>query len=360
MKKIFVKVIMTTVVLGIALVSGCSKSDNKTSLTQKENDKQKEKLEEKSDNSIEGTQNKVDDIYKLQELANEVVITDEDVTFKNSREEEITIKRNPQRVVGLINSYTNLWYQAGGTIVGRIDSESELPEEALSDDIKTLGAITDVNMELLISLEPDLVIMRDSKQNDLLPQLEENNIPVILMEYNSFQDYLKYLKVFTALTGNEDMYEKDGTKLLEEITTTINSIPNENNPKVLLMLGTSKSVKAYLSNTANGEMLKHLKAENIADAWEETSATSIEINIEYLMNNDPDFILVQCMGNIEDIKNYIDETYGKSEWWNSLSAVKNDRVVYLDRSLFHFKPNSKYAVAYKELANIIYPDIDVK
>ena len=36
------------------------------------------------------------------------------------------------------------------------------------------------------------------------------------------------------------------------------------------------------------------------------------------------------------------------------SAV-NDRVIYLDRSLFHYKPNARYAEAYMELAKILYP-----
>ena len=42
----------------------------------------------------------------------------------------------------------------------------------------------------------------------------------------------------------------------------------------------------------------------------------------------------------------------------SLSAVKNGKVYYLEKSLFHNKPNSRFAEAYKVLAQYLYPDAE--
>ena len=44
--------------------------------------------------------------------------------------------------------------------------------------------------------------------------------------------------------------------------------------------------------------------------------------------------------------------------WQSLSAVKNGKVFYLEKSLFHNKPNSRFAEAYKVLAQYLYPDAE--
>jgi iron complex transport system substrate-binding protein len=289
--------------------------------------------------------------------AKEVVMNENTVTFTDASGKKVTLNKNPKKVVGLYNSYTKLWYQAGGTIVGRIDSTSELPKEALDKAIQTVGSMTTVNVESLISLKPDLVILRNDKQSELIPQLEQNKIAYISMEYDSFKDYLKYLKIFTALTGHEALYKTDGLEVLARINETVKKVPNENNPNVLLMFATTSSVKAYLPNTATGEMLSQLKAVNIAQSWETTKATSIELNIEYLSSNNPDYILVQCMSSVEEVKAYIDKTYGTQQWWQALDAVKKDRVIYLDRDLFHYKPNNQYDKAYLKLGEILYPEV---
>lgn len=294
----------------------------------------------------------------FEKAAKEVTVTDTAVTFVDAAGQTVTLKKNPQRVVGLYNSYIGLWAQAGGRLVGRIDSDSELPEEIVKDSgIAKVGTLTKESIEAVTALNPDLVIMREGKQGAYSDSFKTNKIPYIAMEYDSFSDYLKWLKVFTALTGKEDLYETTGTALLNEIDGIIKNVPVQNNPKVLLMFGTSSSVKAYLSTTAVGEMLKQLKAVNIADPWQSSGgdATSVTLNTEYLMTEDPEYILVQCMSSEKEVKAYIDKTYGGQQWWKDLRAVKNGKVIYLDRSLFHYKPNSKYAVAYRNLASILYP-----
>ena len=41
-------------------------------------------------------------------------MTDTDVTFTDSLGQTVTIAKRPEQVVSLLNSYTALWYQAGG------------------------------------------------------------------------------------------------------------------------------------------------------------------------------------------------------------------------------------------------------
>ncbi len=294
----------------------------------------------------------------FEKAAKEVVVTDSTVTFVDATGESVTLNKNPKRVVGLYNSYINLWYQAGGSLVGRIESDSELPAEIVNDpSIAKVGTLTNENIEAVTALEPDLVILREGKQGAYSESFKANGIPYIAMEYDSFGDYLKWLKVFTALTGETEVYQETGVALLDQIDTIVKQVPAEGNPTVLLMFGTSSSVKAYLSNTAVGEMLKQLKAKNIADAWDDTGATSITLNTEYLISEDPDFILVQSMSGVEAVKAYVEKTYGSETWWKDLSAVKNGKLIYLDRSLFHYKPNDRYAVAYRNLAAVLYPDL---
>ena len=50
--------------------------------------------------------------------------------------------------------------------------------------------------------------------------------------------------------------------------------------------------------------------------------------------------------------------YGGNAVWQSLRAVKEGRVYFLEPHLFHYKPNSRFTDAYVTLAKILYPEID--
>lgn len=64
----------------------------------------------------------------------------------------------PQRVVSLLGSYAEAWLQAGGSLVGV--TQDALTERQLNLDENTaqIGDNKNPSLELIISLEPDLVI----------------------------------------------------------------------------------------------------------------------------------------------------------------------------------------------------------
>jgi len=50
----------------------------------------------------------------------------------------------------------------------------------------------------------------------------------------------------------------------------------------------------------------------------------------------------------------VERLVGGSPVWQSLDAVKAGRVFYLDKTLFHNKPNRRFAEAYAMLAEMLY------
>ncbi len=297
------------------------------------------------------------DAYDFQALAKEVEVGDNEVTFIDYAGDTVSVTKNPQRVIGLVNSFVELWYLSGGEIIGRIDSTTNLPEEAV--DAEIVGTMTELNVEKIIELQPDLVILRTSKQQDIVNILKENNIEYISTEYDSFEDYLKLVKIFSELNGKPELYDTLGLEVKKNIDEIIAKVPEGAEPTALLMFATTSSVKAYLSNTANGQMLEQLGVKNIGEGFGEAAsgATSLEFSMEKLLEIDPDFIFVQSMGNIDKVKEYMTAQIESNPAWSSLSAVKNEKYIFLDTSLFHYKPNDEYARAYEELAKILYPEL---
>lgn len=304
--------------------------------------------------------------------ADEVEVSEDSVTFKDATGNSMTIKKNPTKTVNLYASFTTLWYEAGGSVSGCIggSSSQELYEEYIGRDITADTDMTVVatsssgkkwDTESIIALNPDLIICSTamSGYSTIKAPAEAANIPVIAVNYEDFSDYLKWFKVFCNLTGHAELWDSIAMKTLDEVADILSSCPTENTPSVFAMFSGADSLQANTSATVVGSMINAMNATNIVDNWPNlTDADRLEINLETVFAADPDIIVIQCHAGADVAKEAVEETYGSDPVWNSLTAVKEGRVYYLEKTLFHNKPNSRFFEAYLTLAGYLYPDTD--
>lgn len=306
------------------------------------------------------------------EKADAVVVNEDSVTFTDaSGKDSVTIQKNPKKVVNLYASFTTLWYEAGGEVAGLIggDSSVALYEEYIGRDITADAGVTTVatsssgkkwDTETIVALQPDLIICSTamSGYKTIEAPAEAAGIPVIAMSYNDFSDYLMWFKVFANLTGHTELWEEVALKSLDEVVDVLLACPTENTPRVFSMFSSADNLQANTSGTVVGGMIDAMHAKNIVDEWEGASeAERLDINLETVFAADPDIILVQCHAGKEDAEALVASLYGDNPVWQSLTAVQNGKVFYLEKSLFHNKPNSRFAEAYKVLAGYLYPDL---
>lgn len=306
--------------------------------------------------------------------ADEVVINEDSVTFKDATSADgatVTIRKNPTKVINLYASFTTLWYEAGGTVFGCIggDSSAELYLEYIGRDITKDESVVTVAttssgkkwaMETILSYQPDLLICSTamSGYSTAKGPAEAAGIPVIAVDYNDFADYLKWFKVFCNLTGHPELWESVALKSLNDVVDVLCEIPDGNAPRVFSMFSQSTKLEANTSATVVGGMIGAMKAKNIVDDWENPDgADRLTINLETVFAANPDIIIIQCHADVDTAKAQVAEKYGNNPVWQSLNAVKNGKVFYLEKTLFHNKPNSRFAEAYQKLAEILYPDV---
>lgn len=303
--------------------------------------------------------------------ANAVRVEENTATFTDaSGRGEITIEKNPASVANLYASFTTLWYEAGGTATGCIggDSAVALYEEYIGRDITqdegmTIAATSAAgkkwDVESVIAMNPSLIICSTamSGYSTIEGPASSAGIPVIAVDYDDFSDYLKWFRVFCNLTGKPELWDEVALKTLDEVVEVLLSCPEEETPTVFSMFASGDSLQANTSRTVVGGMLSAMNAVNITDAWENaTGAERLEINLETVFAADPDMIFVQCHADADAAKALVETTYGENPVWQALTAVREGRVYYLDKSLFHNKPNSRFAEAYATLAAYLYPE----
>ena len=277
-------------------------------------------------------------------------------TFTDSMGNTVELEQPPKRVAALLGSYAETWLLAGGEVVAVTQDAYDERGLELPEDTVNLGANQQPDLEALFAAEPDLVLLTPDLdgQMALRDSLEAAKIPAAWFKVETFDDYLTMLKICTDLTGRSDLYQKNGLDIQRDIDAAIASVPEGEAPTVLLLRAYSSGVRAKNSDNIAGAILKDLGAANIADS---ESGLLEDLQMESILAADPEFIFVTTMGASQEAAlKSLDELLHSDPAWQTLTAVKEGRVEVLPKDLFHYKPNERWAEAYRVLAGLLYPE----
>ncbi len=281
----------------------------------------------------------------------------EGFTFTDDLGREVTVSQ-PERVACLLGSFADVWYLAGGEVIAAADDAWEDFDLPLSDDAVNLGHTKELSLEALFTAEPDFVIASANTEVDLAwkDTLEAAGIPVAYFDVSNFEDYLRMLKICTDITGRSDLYEQNGLSVRAQIDEAVAAsrtrLESEEAPRVLYLRASAASIRAKNSKgSVLGEMLAELGCVNIADS----DATLLEsLSMEHILLQDPDFIFfVQLGDDTEGTQAHIEQFFAENPAWASLTAVREDRVFLLDKTLYNMKPNDRWGEAYLALEAIL-------
>lgn len=258
----------------------------------------------------------------------------------------------PRCVAVCSGSLAGIWQLAGGTIAAVTEDGFDEPDLIL-DTAVDLGSVKEPNLEALLDCDPDFVILSSNISGHfaLSETLAAANIPHALFEVETFEDYLRVLRVFTGITGREDLYEQNGTALRAEIDAILARAEGKKAPRVLLIRAYSTGAKAKGSDTMVGAMLRDLGCINIADS-EESLLT--DLSMERIMEEDPDFIFLTTMGSEGKALSAFAKSFCEHPAWQTLSAVQEGRFIPLEKALFHLKPNARWPESYRILYSHLY------
>ena len=258
------------------------------------------------------------------------------------------------RVVSCYASFAECWLLSGGELVG-------VTEDAGTDhgldvgEAQIVGTVKHIDLEKVVSLKPDYVILSAdlTAHMSLKDSLEDMGVPYGYFHVDVFEDYKNLMSQFCAVSGREDLFEKNVLDVETQIDEIRNKIP-ETEDTVLLLRAFSTGMKAKQDDNLAGQILKEFGLSNIA---EDDNSMLEELSLEHIVKNDPDFIFAMTMGDEEAAMQYLAENATTNPAWSKLSAVENGRYYVLPKELFHYKPNNRWSESYEYLAKLIWPDV---
>lgn len=273
------------------------------------------------------------------------------ITIKDGVDKEVTIEKKPERIVSLIPSNTEIVYAigAGNEVVG-VHEKDNYPEEAAKKE-KVAGM--ELNVEKIISLEPDLVLAHGSGMDVWeggLKQLEESGVTVLVVHNaQSFSDTYETIEMIGKATGHEQEAEEVVQEMkskLEEIKEKAEKIQEEEKKSVFVELSPPPEMYAAGKNTFMDEMLAIINAKNAVEeeGWP-------KMNEEAIFAMNPDVIIV----NYSYVENATDAVMARNGW-QDMNAVKEERVIAVNEDLVS-RSGPRLAEGVEELAKAVYPDV---
>jgi len=276
-------------------------------------------------------------------------------TIEDDLGRKIVLERKPARIVVTSASFLEPMHEVGGEIVGRPDSKNKMPDWA--KNLPSVGAVYQIDVERLLSCAPDLVIINKGMNEKLLPVLEENKIPALVVEMKTYDDVKRGLKTFSEISGDVAAGEKIISDMDAEIKSIVDKVPKKN-LRVAILHSTAQGLSVQLDGSIAGSIAKMFGWENVASGMTplEKNPDAAPYSMETLAEQNPEIIFVTSMGDIDEIKSNMAKAIETNEAWQAIGAVKNNRLYYLPQDLFLLSPGLRYPDAVRQMAQLIYPE----
>ncbi len=251
------------------------------------------------------------------------------------------IKSVPKTIVSVSPAITSILFdlECGDRLIGRTEFCTYPPQVK---NIRSIGGINNANLEMIISMQPDLVITSSIFTKKMFETIESSKIPII-----SFKETSEIEGMYNIIEVLGDILDKKekAAKIISDCKTKLQEIKSKREkkesrqenfikPKVYYVIGYGQSGDYSAGKeTYINEIITLSGGDNIAK-----NSINWSFSTEELFAQQPDFIFVRR----EDSANFV-KTYP----YTNLSAVKNNKVFGIESELMDLQtPRSIKAIEF--------------
>lgn len=255
------------------------------------------------------------------------------VTYTDDYGTTVEIPLHPTRIVSTSPAVTEIIYALGGShlLVGRTDFCSYPPEVA---DVESIGGISNLNIEKIMSLSPDLVISGSMIPKKSTVQMGKMGVPTVCVieqkQYDGLYENISKIGKLIGRTAAADSLNDMLRAQLSDLDLQTNAQPQS--VYYVVGFGPSGNFTAGGDSFIN-DIIKMAGGRNIA---EDVSGWSY--SLESLMAQDPNYIVIRR----ED-----SATFCNTAPYNRLTAVKKGHVIGIESGLIDLQvPRNTEAIQF--------------
>ncbi len=270
--------------------------------------------------------------------------------FIDGSGEEITIEEQPETIVSLLASNTEIAYALGlGEKIIGVSDFCNYPTAV--EEKEKLGG-QDMNVERILELQPDMALVSQFHYNshaDILETFRMAGIDVVVAgDAKSFEDAYETIRMFGQATGTLDKAEVIVANMKERLAEVVQRTKDVSEPKrIWVEVSPAPDIFTTGQNTFLHEMIETINAVNVAGdqtGW-------VKMTEEEIVTLMPD-VIVTTYGYYVD--NPADGVYAR-EGWANIPAVLNEQIYDVDSDKVT-RPGPRLIDGVEELARVIYPE----
>jgi len=258
----------------------------------------------------------------------------------------VTLNTEPQRIISLAPANTEILYALGlGDRVVGVTEYCNYPPEAAEKP--KVGGFSDVDLEQVVGLEPDLVLATSLHTSEVVPALQERGVPVFVADPQTVLGVLETIRTIGHITGKDQAAGALTSHMQEGISAVQETIKDAPRPRVFWELGPE------LYTAGPGSFLNDLivmaGGENVAA---DAESPWPQLSLEAIVLKDP-AIVVLADHNYGETAESVTQRPG---WWN-ITAVREGRIVELTDDDIFSRPGPRIVEGLEFLAQAFHPDL---
>lgn len=263
-----------------------------------------------------------------------------------------TISKIPQRIISLSPGNTEIIYALGlGDKLVAGTEYDDYPEEAKSKP--RIGGYTTVDIEKVVSFQPDLVVAADAQVSTATPELKRLGITVITIYPESLDGVMASIELIGRATGTESQAEKlvsDMRARIKAVTDKTDALATSGRPEVLYILWHDPMMTVG-PKTIISEMITKAGGSNIAAGLDGDYPT---MSLEAVISANP-AVIVADGGHGDNISLPFDFARTESRL-AAVAARQNSRIYQINSDLVTI-PGPRIVDGLEEMARLIHPEI---
>ncbi|OGR22355.1 MAG: hypothetical protein A2277_09850 [Desulfobacterales bacterium RIFOXYA12_FULL_46_15] len=255
----------------------------------------------------------------------------------------------PRRVVSLSPIVTETIFLLGAEDLLVADTTYCSTPEAAKKKEK-IGTVTQMNIEKILSLRPDLVISGSLSPADQLRTLEHNSIEVFRIQSpKTFSGICDLTLGIGRKLGKEEAARKITARVRQEVEDLQAVIQDLPKPKIFFQLG-ANPLHAVSQASFMDEYIRFSRAVNIMG-----NDTSAICSLERVVAENPDLILIALMGTSQKAAEAEKEKWAALK---NLKAAKQNRIVVANPEMICSPTPASFVSGLKYLLPLIHPEME--
>jgi iron complex transport system substrate-binding protein len=259
----------------------------------------------------------------------------------------MTIPDDPRRIVALVPSVAEILFSLGlnERIVGVTDFATWPPP---AREKPRVGSFFNLNLERIISLEPDLVITsREGRQEEVIASLRGFGIPVYRVNPRSLTDIYATISGLGEITGTLEKAQRVILEMKHRAGDVARRVAGKPRPRVFYQVGVDPIV------TVNGTTFA---ADLITRAGGRlvTADNPVQYphySVERVIADNPQVIIISTMS---PTTNY-DWLVGTWKRWTAIDAVRRNKIFVIDADIVD-RPSPRIVEGLRRIAKMLHPE----